>query len=36
MNNNEIKGYWFKFKVLKFILVLFNCVEMFYGILNDL
>lgn len=30
------KGIDLKVKVLKFILVLFNCVEMFYGILIDL
>lgn len=32
----KLKGIDLKVKVLKFILVLFNCVEMFYGILNDL
>lgn len=32
----KLKGIDLKVKVLKFILVLFNCMEMFYGILNDL
>lgn len=32
----KLKGIDLKVKVLKFILVLFICMEMFYGILNDL